>query len=89
MLLKKMSIILRLKILKIKYPILLIWLVLLAIKNGVVKKHVYNPKIKNTEDKIPDIINLSANATCNAKINEVKNEIPCISSLLLLLLMLK
>ena len=30
-----------------------------AVKNDVVKKDVYNAKIKNIEDKIPDIINLA------------------------------
>ena len=35
------------------------------IKNDVVKKHVYNAKIKNIEDKIPDISNLATNSTLN------------------------
>ena len=35
------------------------------IKNDVVKKHVYNAKIKNIEDKIPDIFNLATNSTLN------------------------
>ena len=39
-----------------------------VVKNDIIKKDVYNPKIKNIEDKIPDI-------TLNAKINEVKNKI--------------
>ena len=39
-----------------------------VVKNDVVKKDIYNPKMKNIEDKIPDII-------LNAKINEVKNKI--------------
>ena len=30
-------------------------------------------KIKNIEDKIPNITNLPTNTTLNAKINEVKN----------------
>ena len=34
-----------------------------AIKNDVVKKDVYNAKIKNIEDKIPDIINLATTQT--------------------------
>ena len=50
-------------------------------KNGVIKKDVYNSKIKNIEDKIPDISNLAANATLNANINEVKGEIPNITNL--------
>ena len=45
-------------------------------KNDVVKKDVYNAKIKNIEDKIPDITNLATKTTLNAKINEVKGEIP-------------
>ena len=44
--------------------------------NHVVKKDVYNAKIKNIEDKIPDITNLASNASLNAKINEVNGEIP-------------
>ena len=38
-------------------------------KNDVVKKDVYNAKIKNIEDKIPDITNLATNASLNANIN--------------------
>ena len=37
-----------------------------AVKNDVVKKDVYNAKIKNIEDKIPDITNLATNTTLNA-----------------------
>ena len=51
-----------------------------VVKNDVVKKDVYNPKIKNIEDKI-DITNLVSKTTLNAKINEVKGEIPCITNL--------
>ena len=43
-----------------------------AIKNEVVKKDLYNAKIKNIEDKITDITNLPSNTILNAKINEVK-----------------
>ena len=50
-------------------------------KNDVVKKDVYNAKIENIEDKIPDITNLATNTTLNAKINEVKNKIPNITNL--------
>ena len=39
------------------------------------KKDLYNAKIKNIEDKIPDITNLATKTTLNAKINEVKAEI--------------
>ena len=47
-----------------------------VVKNDVVKKDVYNAKIKTVEDKIPDITNVPNNTTLNAKINEVKNKIP-------------
>ena len=40
-----------------------------AVKNDAVKKDVYNAKIKNIEDKIPDNTNL-VKTTLNAKINE-------------------
>ena len=40
-----------------------------VVKNDVVKKDVYNAKIKNIEDKIPDITNLATNTAVNAKIN--------------------
>ena len=52
-----------------------------VIKNYVVKKDVYNSKIKNIEDKTPDITKLATNASLNAKINEVKGKIPSISNL--------
>ena len=52
-----------------------------VVKNDVVKKDVYNAKIKNIEDKIPDITNLATKTTLNAKINEVKGEIPSITNL--------
>ena len=44
-------------------------------------KDSYNAKIKDIEDKIPDITNLVSNTTLNAKINVVKNEIPSIINL--------
>ena len=47
-----------------------------VVKNEVVKKTEYNAKIKNIEDKIPDITNLTTKTTLNAKTNEVKAEIP-------------
>ena len=50
-------------------------------KNDVVKKDVYNAKIKNIEDKKPDITNLATKTPLNAKINEVKCEIPNITNL--------
>ena len=43
------------------------------VKNDVVKKDVYNAKIK--------ITNLATNNTLNAKINDVKGEIPSITNL--------
>ena len=52
-----------------------------VVKNDVVKKDVYNAKIKNIEDKIPDITNLATKTTLNAKINDVKGEIPNITNL--------
>ena len=45
-----------------------------VVKNDVVKKTEYNAKIKNIEDKIPDISNLATKTILNTKINEVKNE---------------
>ena len=39
-----------------------------AVKNNVVRKDVYNAKIKNIEYKILDINNLATNTTLNAKI---------------------
>ena len=47
-----------------------------VVKNEVVKKTGYNTKIKNIEDKIPDITNLATKTVLNIKINEVKTEIP-------------
>ena len=46
-----------------------------VVKNDVVEKDVYNAKITNIEDKIPD------NSTRNAKRNEVKEKIPSIANL--------
>ena len=34
-------------------------------------KKIYNAKIKNIEDKIPDITNLASKATLDAKMNEI------------------
>ena len=50
-------------------------------KSDVVKKYVYNAKIRNVEDKLPDITNLATKPTLNAKINEVKIEISSITNL--------
>ena len=46
-----------------------------VVKIDFVKKDAFDDKIKNIEDKIPDVTNLSTNASLNAKINEVKNKI--------------
>ena len=51
-----------------------------VVKNGVVKKGVNNAKIKTVEDKI-DITTLTTYASLNAKINEVKGEIPNITNI--------
>ena len=45
------------------------------------KKDVYNNKIKNIEDKIPDAINLATKGSLNAKIHEAKGEICNITNL--------
>ena len=42
----------------------------------LLKKDLYNARIKNIEGKIPEITNLATSTTLNAKINEFKNEIP-------------
>ena len=52
-----------------------------VVKNYVVKRDVYNAKIKDIEDIITDITNLATNTTLNAKTNEIKNEIPSITNL--------
>ena len=43
-----------------------------SVKNDAVKKDVYNVKIKNIENKTPDVTDLVTNTTFNAKINEDK-----------------
>ena len=50
-----------------------------VVENEIVKKTEYNAKIKNFEDKIPDITNLGTKTILSGKINEVKTEIPSIS----------
>ena len=47
----------------------------------MLKKDVYNAKIKNIDDEIPDITNLAATTALNAKINEVIKKIPNITNL--------
>ena len=52
-----------------------------TVKNDVVKNIVYNAKMKNIENKTPDITNLTTETTLNSKINEVEVEIPSITNL--------
>ena len=52
-----------------------------VVKYDVIKKDVYNAKIKNIVDTIPDITNLATKTTSNAKINKVKGKIPKITNL--------
>ena len=52
-----------------------------VVKSDAAKNTKYNAKIKDIEDKIPDITNLASNTTLNAKINEVKGKIPSITNL--------
>ena len=52
-----------------------------VVNNYVVKKDVYNAKIKDIETKIADITNLATNTTLNANVNEVKNKISNITNL--------
>ena len=52
-----------------------------VVHNEVVKKTEYDTKIKNIEEKIPDISNLATKTNLNTKINEVKNEITSITGL--------
>ena len=51
------------------------------VKNDFVKKDVYNAEIKNIKNKKCDITNLATDTTLNAKINEVKKEIPITTNL--------
>ena len=52
-----------------------------VVKMYVVKKIVYDVKIKNIKDKMPDITNLATNASLNPEIREIKGEIPSITNL--------
>ena len=45
------------------------------------KIYIYNAKIKNIENKIPEITNVATKTTLNAKISEVKGEISSITNL--------
>ena len=47
----------------------------------LLKKVLCNAKIKNIEDKIPDITNLTISTALNAKINKFKSKIPNITNL--------
>ena len=42
----------------------------------LLKRKLYNTKIKNIKDKTPSITNLATKFAPDAKINEVKGEIP-------------
>ena len=44
-----------------------------AIKNGDVKKDVYNAKIKNIEDEMPSITNLGITVVPTTIENEIRN----------------
>ena len=46
----------------------------------MLKKDVYNAKIKNIDNEIPDITNLATTTALNAKINEVIKKIPNITN---------
>ena len=46
----------------------------------MLKKDVYNAKIKNIDDEIPDITNLATTTALNAKINEVIKKVPDITN---------
>ena len=48
-----------------------------VVENDIVKKDVYNAKIKNIEDKIPDVTKLATNTT----LDTVENEMPNICNL--------
>ena len=52
-----------------------------VVKNDFIKRDVYNAKIKNIEDKIPEFTNLTNNTTFDVIINDVKNKIPSITNL--------
>ena len=46
-----------------------------VLKNDVVKNDVYNVKMKNIEDKIPDIANVASKTILNVKMKKIKSEI--------------
>ena len=53
----------------------------MQLKMKSLKKIEFNAKIKNIEDKIPNISNLANKTNINTKISQIKNEIPSISGL--------
>ena len=55
-----------------------------VVKNDAFKKDVYNAKVKNIKDKIPDIANLATNTTLNAKITLRAKYLTLLTQLLLL-----
>ena len=52
-----------------------------VVKHDAVKSDICNAKIRNIEEKVPDITYLATNTTLNAKINEIKNKMPGITNL--------
>ena len=52
-----------------------------AVENIVAKKDVYNTKVKNIEDKTPEITNEATETILNANTNEDKGKIPSINNL--------
>ena len=52
-----------------------------VVKNDVLKKDACNAKIKNIENRIPDITNLATNTTLNTKINEITGKLSTITNL--------
>ena len=44
-----------------------------VVKSNAIKKDVYNAKIKDIKDQIPDTFNLATNIILNVKIYDVKN----------------
>ena len=59
-----------------------------AIKNDVDKKDATNAKIKNIEDKMPDITYLTNNTTRKVKTNRLRQKYPVLITQLLLLLLM-
>ena len=47
-----------------------------VVKNYFGKKDVHNAKVKDIEDKVPNITNLATNTILNSETNLVKEEIP-------------